>query len=181
MGIAFFFSAVTIYLARVTSNFHYCLPSKNDLFHKVNIEWSSSTSCRLTPTIYLLHANFEHIWIECNMQEWIILKKYYCELWNWQTHGTLTGADVWSNNFQKHFLVVFVSYSLYGWRRQKRIRRKSIISLIHIPARFRVFWWRRGEVTWWLQKDILIVSFFGVEVSCWLQKDIIMDANFGHC
>ena len=25
-------------------------------------------------------------------------------------------------------------------------------------------------------KDILIVSFFGVEVSCWLQKDIFIDS-----
>ena len=36
--------------------------------------------------------------------------------------------------------------------------------------------WHRAEVTRWLQKDILVVSFFTVVVSCWLQKDIIIDS-----
>ena len=73
VDVYFFFSAVTVTLAIVTCKFHYRLLWKKDSFRKGNIEWSSSTSSRLKLTFYLPHANSGHPWIECNMQEWIIL------------------------------------------------------------------------------------------------------------
>ena len=44
------------------------------------------------------------------------------------------------------------------------------LSFINIPARFINFGWRGGVVTRWLQKGVLVVSFFYLEVSCWFAK-----------
>ena len=64
---------VTIPLSIVWCKFHYRLPWKKASFRQWNIDGSSSTSLRLKLTFYLSHDNFGHPWIECNMQEWIIL------------------------------------------------------------------------------------------------------------
>ena len=114
---------------------------------------------------------------EYNMQEWIILGIVL--LW------AMKLTDAWRHNEHRgmkkhfchqHFLIVFVSYSLGGWRHQKRIKVCKLITFVDTHScsfYFLILTRRRGNA---MVEERYPFRFFGVEVSCWLQEDIIIDS-----
>ena len=72
--------------------------------------------------------------LNTNIQEWIILgiKLVWAgKLTDTYRHNESRGMKkVWSKISEKHFLIVFVSYALGGWRHQKRIKEWKPITFV---------------------------------------------------